>query len=47
MKKASAIRRSDAANCFGISILHPRARMRVKSAANTGPPSTMQTVLMF
>ena len=41
------LKSSDAENCCGISILHPRARMRVKSAANIGPPSTMQTVLMF
>jgi hypothetical protein len=26
-------------DCFGMSILHPRARIRVKSAASTGPPS--------
>src|SRR5438445_13241031 len=31
IRKATAINSSDAANCFGMSILHPCARMRVKS----------------
>ena len=47
MRNASAMTSKDAANCCGMSTGHPRARSRVKSAARSGPPTTMHTVLMF